>query len=134
LEEALGSYSISWSYGTNALEAQSAWLDDYQGEPSRVCIDKDRLSEICYDAARSWIREHLRRDPSAAVETFLLQLASFDARVSRRLRESLPPEADMLELAGNWSMADGDEDRELVVQEINDYLDAITGPPGEEIE
>lgn len=134
LEEALGSYSMSWSHGTNALEAQSAWLDDYQGEPSRVCIDEDRLTEICYDAARSWIREHLRRDPSAAVEAFLLQLASFDARVSRRLRDSLPPEADMLELAGNWSMADGDEDRELVVQEINDYLDAITGPPGEEIE
>lgn len=134
IEDAVPHYSISWSYGTGVLQAQSAWLEDYQGEPSRVCVDQYRFAEICYDIARRWVGELLRKDPDEAIDSFLKQLASFDRRIERDLREQGVPESDLIELATTWSMADGDSDRAQVVEEIRDYLNAISSEPGQTYE
>lgn len=125
LESALD-YSVDWPEGTDEIRPQSAHFVDHY-ENGCVTIEADRLRELRRDIARDWIRDRISRDPKEAIKSFLHQLEAFEAPVARRLREHMPTEDDLLELAGNWAMADSDEDRDDVAREIHDYLESLSG-------
>jgi len=114
---------VEWQEGDSVIWEQGGWKDGW--EAVEISASESDFEEFCHDTIKDYLRDVIKRDPAAAIESFVGLVGNEDSSLAAKLNAAPPIEEDLIELATSWSQADDEDERAEVIQQIRDYYTAI---------
>jgi hypothetical protein len=116
-----------WADPTDFLGSNTGWSD---GEDIVIGADRESFTEWCRDIISEEVNNVADQHPEEMREMFRRSLRDHDAAQADAFFAAGPTPDDVLDLAVKWFSGDQYD----VVQEIEEWLDIVSGPEGEAAE